>query len=67
MGERECFSLVYQWLKDGRLGSIVDIINVMDRDMVVKNIWCKGMWNFDSLATVISEHINLKIIAIPFH
>jgi hypothetical protein len=38
MGKNECFSLVYQWLKDGRLGTIVDIINVMDRDMVVKNI-----------------------------
>jgi hypothetical protein len=45
----------------------VDIINVMDRDMVVKNIWCNGMWNFDSLAIIISEHIELKIMAIPFN
>ena len=67
LGKGNVFLWLDQWLEDGRLGSMVDIINVMDRDIVVKNIWCNGMWNFDYLATIILEHIKLKIMAILFN
>jgi hypothetical protein len=55
-----------QWLEEGCLGSLIDVVNIMDKDLCVEDIWREGSWDFDISTTVIPYHIKLRIMSTPF-
>jgi hypothetical protein len=35
-----------QWLEHGSAGSLIDLVNVIDSDLQVKDLWLNGAWDF---------------------
>ena len=54
------------WLVKGPLYSLVDVINIIDVDLQVRDLWINGDQNFSRMATVISDVLKSMIIVVLF-
>lgn len=54
-----------KWLEFGSLALILPVVNISDIDILVKDLWVDGKWNFESLSKVIPSDNRFGILAIP--